>query len=518
MPSTSSSLTHRRDKGFTRDLGYKLTAEGKKIQPRFLLGHDATAARLANAKLEALWEIVVRQAQQQGEGRLHFRPGPSQPVEPLWDDFTLRIADAVRRGQPTVSLPKPASDDPLAAGPHDDASYATWLHYQQQIYGAIIAFVPDDAEALKRGQEEHRQAAEHRARQARVNAAIARIPLPETGTGATLYQALDEFCRWVLLNKQRDGKATPWAKTLEATARRLKTSSPDMPLAAFNYASVETMTRYWASRPPAKTHAAQQNAAPISIETVRGQLKALRAFCRWLARRPEFDWRLPDFFEDACRINYATIQTTDEVSRLGRSIPTFSIETLAILFHHATPREQALILVALNCGFAQAEILSLRPIEVDLLSDCPTIKRVRHKSRVYGEWQLWPETVDALRKFRDDLGTSRQQDAGFFFVTEDRRPYTSSRIANIWARLFARVEKQHSTLDRLSFKYLRKTAGQFIRNVSDGETAGIFLCHGNPVPSDDLLGVYTNRDFTRVRAALDRVHGLLRPVFRPSGS
>jgi site-specific recombinase XerD len=518
MPSTPSSLTHRRGKGFTRDLGYKLNAAGKKIQPRFLLGHDATAARLANAKLEALWEIVVREAREHDEDRLRLPFGPRQPVEPLWNDFTLQIADAVRRGQPTVSLPKPPSDDLVAAGPHDDASYATWLHRLQQVYGAIIAFVPDDAEALKRGREEHRHAAEHRARQARVNAAIAQVSLPETGTGATLYQALDEYCRWVLLNKQRDGKATPWAKTLEATARRLKTSSPDMPLAAFNFAAVETMTRYWASRPPAKTHAAQQHAVPISIETVRGQMKALRAFCRWLARRPEFVWRLPDFFEDACRINYSTIQTADEVSRLGRAIPTFSIDTLAILYQHATPREQALILVALNCGFAQAEIISLRHNEVDLLSECPTIKHVRYKTRVYGEWKLWPQTVDALHKFREDLGAHKQPDAGFLFVNEDHRPYTTSRIANIWTGLFARAGKQHAVLDRLSFRYLRKTAGQLIRNVSDGETAGIFLCHGNPVPSDDLLDVYTNRDFAKVHAALDRVHELLRPMFRQNES
>ena len=64
------------------------------------------------------------------------------------------------------------------------------------------------------------------------------------------------------------------------------------------------------------------------------------------------------------------------------------------------------------------------------------------------------------------------------------------------------------------FKYLRKTAAQLIRNVSDGETAGTFLCHGTPVKTDELSDVYSRRDFTKVFAALANVRKLLEPMFR----
>jgi len=61
---------------------------------------------------------------------------------------------------------------------------------------------------------------------------------------------------------------------------------------------------------------------------------------------------------------------------------------------------------------------------------------------------------------------------------------------------------------------LRKTAAQLVRNVSDGETAGTFLCHGTPVKTDELSDVYSRRDFSKVFAALANVRKLLEPMFR----
>jgi hypothetical protein len=65
-----------------------------------------------------------------------------------------------------------------------------------------------------------------------------------------------------------------------------------------------------------------------------------------------------------------------------------------------------LLLLALNCGFGRAELASLELGEV--LLHCPHprprevgldpagtgswVLRVRHKSGVYGEWKLWPDT------------------------------------------------------------------------------------------------------------------------------
>jgi hypothetical protein len=65
----------------------------------------------------------------------------------------------------------------------------------------------------------------------------------------------------------------------------------------------------------------------------------------------------------------------------------------------------------------------------------------------------------------------------------------------------------------LSFNKLRKTSSTALRKLSGGEVAGIFLAHGNPVPSDILVDFYANRDFTAVHEACDKWRERLASVF-----
>src|SRR5205823_4638 len=60
---------------------------------------------------------------------------------------------------------------------------------------------------------------------------------------------------------------------------------------------------------------------------------------------------------------------------------------------------------------------------------------------------------------------------------------------------------------------LRKTGGNLVRKFSDGETASVFLSHGTPCKADSLLDLYTNKDFSKVFAALDAVGRHLAPMF-----
>ena len=78
---------------------------------------------------------------------------------------------------------------------------------------------------------------------------------------------------------------------------------------------------------------------------------------------------------------------------------------------------------------------------------------------------------------------------------------------NLWRSLTTKIQKdeKHKNFRCLSFGKLRKTAGNLIRMEADGEVAGVFLCHGTPVKSDDLLDVYTNRPFPKVFNAIDIV-------------
>jgi hypothetical protein len=80
------------------------------------------------------------------------------------------------------------------------------------------------------------------------------------------------------------------------------------------------------------------------------------------------------------------------------------------------------------------------------------------------------------------------------------------------------VQDNGQEIRRLSFGKLRKTAGNLIRQFADGEVAGVFLCHGQPVESDDLLDLYTARPFGRVFQAIRDVEKHLEPMFEAAGS
>jgi hypothetical protein len=75
------------------------------------------------------------------------------------------------------------------------------------------------------------------------------------------------------------------------------------------------------------------------------------------------------------------------------------------------------------------------------------------------------------------------------------------------------VQKDHPDFRVLSLGKLRKTAGDLVKQFSDGEIAGVFLRHGKVVKTDDLADVYTNRPFGKMFAALRQVEKYLQPMF-----
>ena len=93
----------------------------------------------------------------------------------------------------------------------------------------------------------------------------------------------------------------------------------------------------------------------------------------------------------------------------------------------------------------------------------------------------------------------------------------SRQIPNSFTRLKNRIRNNQNEISELSFKYLRKTASDLIRRVSDGEISGVFLLHGQPVKTDKLSDVYTNRPFGKVYEAIRKVEKILQPVFAEAG-
>jgi hypothetical protein len=87
-------------------------------------------------------------------------------------------------------------------------------------------------------------------------------------------------------------------------------------------------------------------------------------------------------------------------------------------------------------------------------------------------------------------------------------------VRNLWVSLIDRtVRPEHVDFRFLPFKQLRKAGGQMVRQFADGETQGVFLCHGKPVRTDQLADVYSNRPFHRVFEVLDRIERYLAPMW-----
>ncbi|MFP4145093.1 MAG: hypothetical protein ACLFV3_08100 [Phycisphaeraceae bacterium] len=282
-----------------------------------------------------------------------------------------------------------------------------------------------------------------------------------------------------------------------------------MDLSEFGYSAMEKIRDYWVARPEAKLRGGKSTGRRISITTVDNHLSTARRFARWLDRSDAHRWELPRHGIEALKANLRRLRSEDEMARQRHGVQVFSVEQLTTIWQHATDFERLLVVLGLNAAMAQAEIRTLRRDEVE--PDPPTIKRIRRKSGVYGEFALWPETVAAL----DWWHRVRPARGELVMMTARGKAYTRQRIANQWAALGERIESQEKKALTwwLSFKHLRKTAAQLVREASDGEIAGVFLCHGKPVASDCLADVYSNRPFDRVAAALKEVRGRLEPMF-----
>src|SRR5262249_2704541 len=148
---------------------------------------------------------------------------------------------------------------------------------------------------------------------------------------------------------------------------------------------------------------------------------------------------------------------------------------LRILWAHATVVERRYILLALNCAFSISEIgtLDWSMIEGDY------IKRIRPKTKVYGEFLLWGVTKEALGERKKGLVFRTKNGVGLLEPTEKNN--RGAKIPNAWYRLLDRVERSHPGFKRLGFHHLRKTSGDLMRKFSDGETMAVHLCHGKPV-------------------------------------
>jgi hypothetical protein len=533
---------------YERLIGWKWDeANQKHIQHKFYLGKDRAKAELANRRLEGLWEHLAAS----------HRPGPPPLDRPIWNTLTIEIGKAIAKGQTHINVERRQITTNLDGKPvleYAD-SYARHVHALAAAF-PMISFVPVDGPLYQEGLAFEQLCVQNQIDKIK-DLAFSGHRLPSSSpimlaeSGETLHIALDGFIdhiRRTYVTAAVEGEqqtTTPHGSNLVKSVGRLKEKHDDVPLAAISFDTIQALIDVWRKRPLVK-----RGKKPISAKTATEHIKLLKYFFKWLNRSDKFNWRKPPEFDElVTKVSLNQQEIAARMTPFRRQVATFDPNDLALLHKYATPFERLLFLLGMNCGFGAAEIASLLRNQVQLFTMHPFsrdlgfdssdqdsfISRMRTKTSVYGEWILWPETVAALqwadrrrlRQTKITKGPLKGRDItakpdSVLVLSEDGTPLVkqtetgnrSSRIANLWENgLCQRLRADHKSFRKLSFGKLRKTATNLVRQIGGGEAASLFVCHGTPIHSDELLEAYANRPFGKLFDSIKAVRTQLQPVF-----
>jgi hypothetical protein len=508
---------------YVRQIGWKRGRNGARVQHKFRLGADLNEARRREQKLREVWEAIER-----------------SPPNAVWTPFLLDAAKGIARGETEVVLPREQGETEIA--------------YAQQVKNLetllpVVRVVPSDVEAYSQGRRQWGDRDRRPIRLSPVRSDFFDDEIVVVGGGpkrrtreqdaasvGKLHQAMRDYITWLKEDFFRPqlGRITDNGQTRIRQVNTLLSRHEDISLVDLDYEMAERMFRYWRQRPPKK-----DSDSPISAKSASHYIGELRRFFAWLHRSDRYSWRKPEDFDD---IDVTVDRDVPGEQKRLVHTPVFTLDELILLNKYATPLERVFLLLGLNCGFGVAEIATLTIGEVHLLQAHSArhqeilnfqsttrdsfIKRVRRKNRVYGEFLLFEQTVEAIqwllkRRYTQPNPTPDAplllNDRGEMYNKPTKGGNRNQQIPNRFAALRRRIRDDNNEISEHSFGKLRKTAGDLIRRFADGEVSGVFLCHGQPVKTDDLADVYTNRPFGKVFEAIRKVEDYLKPVFEAAG-
>jgi len=298
---------------------------------------------------------------------------------------------------------------------------------------------------------------------------------------------------------------------LMARLKALKRFAPNVDLRTATYDELELVVAKLAARPPSKT-----TGKPISAVFASSLVSAMRQILDWLEASDRWDGprRWMRLFRGK---TFRALTTRREMSEQQQRRSHFSVEDLRTIYQAASDTHRLLILTALNIGATQMELATLRWSELHN----GTIIRFREKTGVEGRWQMWPETsrllylwkhavasgevltVAAARKPKIDSDES-------VFVSRCGNPLVhfgeqGTRIDTItckWRKLMSTLETLKPHFKGLTFKALRKTGSQMVRDLGQSsELTQAYLSHAEM----SVSGRHYNRRSDATWAALDAV-------------
>jgi len=470
---------------FYREIGKN--RDGK--APRFYLGDDEKRAMVNNARLEEMWDGVEERWHDFREAKLAVSPFP------CWDSVTLQLAKAISKGEYKIELECDEPPQEAAVFVGDLWTYFPMIQVTIPDMGTLNEGNKIMTAAMQELVEEETQ--RHRSHiHGILNEAEqygGRIQVKES-----LFEALDAYKKWIEQEFVDVGGRTTQTGVKQAErAERIKRHAKNMPLSSFGIPEIDAIIDYWRKRPK------KNETEPYSFSLCKHTIRLFKHFLKWLHKNPAFPWKRPiDLELDRIKV------VPDKETKI--SVDVYSKEELRSLWTHATLIERQFLLLALNCGFSISEIgtLDWSMIHGDY------IKRVRPKTKVYGEFQLWGITREALGEPKKN-GLVFTTESGLGLLEPTKTNKRGARIPNTWYRLLNRMKKLSTPIKRLGFHHLRKTSGDLMRKFTDGETMAVHLCHGKPVKSDALAGLYSNPVFERVFEGQRRVYEYLADIFTP---
>jgi hypothetical protein len=515
---------------YPRRVGYSIKDNESRDRHTFHFGTDLAKARARLMRVEELWAHVVELRNQPPEDPIRSFLDSSEKREPVWGG-ALWIAKQVAAGKVQIVVERYDGEN--------DHAYAVKINQLASTYPCVV-FVPDDREAYDAVADLMHRSVNHQLRQIHKQQ-----PNVLPTTSASLHEAFDAYIKYIKTDAVEPTAEGPILTSFGALkvnqTEQLKVRHPDFPLSSLDFDKCQVLIDVWRNRPLTKDERIEP-ARPLALRTCQNQITELNRFFRWLHRSKDFEWRKPeDFDELVTRVK----DIADERTCIDyeTQVRVYTPSELAILYKYATPLERLIVLLGLNCGFRGAETGTLLKGHVFLDKPHPNAKYLkeisgfecqpedqfiiyrRNKSKVYGEFCLWPHTVEILKwaiqrrdRICERLGIDKQN----LVITEKgslcHRLTSGSKnrsqiFANKWRQLIKRVRKDHPAFPNHKFMSLRQAGGDLVRDVAGGEVAAVFLLHGKPVKTDNLLDLYTNRPFGKVFEALRKVQDKLKPMF-----
>ena len=457
-------LTSRKTLGFDksgryfRNLGYVRSRSGKYSQKKFYFGYDEDLAKVAVARLEALWRRVeeLHAAAQQHKltsKRHDFPPldyedfQSPEPTRAIWTELPLIIAESIRQSEHVVRIPlaragvlsglqdkaataknfgvPPLSSTKLGleaavsqkpftieSNPYAQSLFleqedvdevselALWLDKVREWFPIIHIEVesPEISEKIESHLEtKGRQLIQEGER-------LTSEPL----TNHKLHRAIDVYK--TELSKEKvdgDGETSEWAKAKGRQIQFVANNTLDLDLAQLGAPSINSILQNLAKRPYT------QKGKPCSIRHAQNCMKEFRKFLEWLDECNKFNWHWPERFElkppKVIRDVSGEPETTNPI--LLRKARTYTVDELKTIFEYAEPLQRLYLLFSLNFGFGNAELVSLCCDEIFLDQQHPNedlfefgsdesqswIARERTKTGVLNTWKIWPETYAAIQ-------------------------------------------------------------------------------------------------------------------------